>query len=170
MHLANEFSSAARSIVRYGRVSASQAIKLLDAVARLQHSGRRRKRRRGHLRASASFPMYHVRPRWQEFCKTCEDDKNWKNFVLLNYCVLGWIALNIFGERSENYCYDLYAALKRSELVQMGFKYDNILMEESAQILEIETFIPLLLQNPQDGRSRLKRWIMIGDHHQLPPS
>ena len=42
-------------------------------------------------------------------------------------------------------------------------------MEESAQILEIETFIPLLLQNPQDGRSRLKRWIMIGDHHQLPP-
>ncbi|OWR49548.1 Intron-binding protein aquarius [Danaus plexippus plexippus] len=49
------------------------------------------------------------------------------------------------------------------------FKYDNILMEESAQILEIETFIPLLLQNPQDGRSRLKRWIMIGDHHQLPP-
>ncbi|XP_022116250.2 RNA helicase aquarius [Pieris rapae] len=62
-----------------------------------------------------------------------------------------------------------HAALKRSELVQIGFKYDNILMEESAQILEIETFIPLLLQNPQDGRSRLKRWIMIGDHHQLPP-
>ncbi|CAD6193408.1 unnamed protein product [Caenorhabditis auriculariae] len=26
-----------------------------------------------------------------------------------------------------------------------------------------------LLQNPQDGRNRLKRWIMIGDHHQLPP-
>ena len=42
-------------------------------------------------------------------------------------------------------------------------------MEESAQILEIETFIPLLLQNPDDGYSRLKRWIMIGDHHQLPP-
>ncbi|KAJ2944746.1 hypothetical protein O0L34_g1634 [Tuta absoluta] len=62
-----------------------------------------------------------------------------------------------------------HAALKRAELVQIGFKYDNILMEESAQILEIETFIPLLLQNPQDGRSRLKRWIMIGDHHQLPP-
>lgn len=42
-------------------------------------------------------------------------------------------------------------------------------MEESAQILEIETFIPLLLQTPQDGFNRLKRWIMIGDHHQLPP-
>ena len=50
-----------------------------------------------------------------------------------------------------------------------GFKYDNILMEEAAQILEIETFIPLLLQNPEDGYNRLKRWIMIGDHHQLPP-
>ena len=42
-------------------------------------------------------------------------------------------------------------------------------MEEAAQILEIETFIPLLLQTPQDGFNRLKRWIMIGDHHQLPP-
>ncbi|KAK7598066.1 hypothetical protein V9T40_006301 [Parthenolecanium corni] len=62
-----------------------------------------------------------------------------------------------------------HAALKRQDLVDLGFKYDNILMEEAAQILEIETFIPLLLQNPQDGFNRLKRWIMIGDHHQLPP-
>ncbi|XP_071786990.1 RNA helicase aquarius-like [Asterias amurensis] len=62
-----------------------------------------------------------------------------------------------------------HAALKRHDLVNMNFQYDNILMEESAQILEIETFIPLLLQNPEDGFSRLKRWIMIGDHHQLPP-
>ncbi|CAG0914886.1 unnamed protein product [Notodromas monacha] len=62
-----------------------------------------------------------------------------------------------------------HAALKRSDLVSYAFTYDNILMEESAQILEIETFIPLLLQNPIDGHNRLKRWIMIGDHHQLPP-
>uniref|UniRef100_A0A183J7H6 AQR helicase n=1 Tax=Soboliphyme baturini TaxID=241478 RepID=A0A183J7H6_9BILA len=62
-----------------------------------------------------------------------------------------------------------HAALRRRELVQLGFHYDNVLMEEAAQILEIETFIPLLLQEPQDGRTRLKRWIMIGDHHQLPP-
>ena len=62
-----------------------------------------------------------------------------------------------------------HAALKRKELAEVGFKFDNILMEESAQILEIETFIPLLLQNPVDGYNRLKRWIMIGDHHQLPP-
>ncbi|TPP40894.1 Intron-binding protein aquarius [Fasciola gigantica] len=63
-----------------------------------------------------------------------------------------------------------HAALRRRDLVQLGFTYDTILMEEAAQILEIETFIPLLLQNPDlSGRNRLKRWIMIGDHHQLPP-
>ncbi|KAI9017296.1 hypothetical protein BC832DRAFT_544132 [Gaertneriomyces semiglobifer] len=64
-----------------------------------------------------------------------------------------------------------HAALKRREFVQLGFKYDNVLMEESAQILEVETFIPLLLQNPDPdtGASRLKRVIMIGDHLQLPP-
>lgn len=42
-------------------------------------------------------------------------------------------------------------------------------MEESAQILEIETFIPMLLQRQEDGHARLKRVILIGDHHQLPP-
>ncbi|KAI9192971.1 intron-binding protein aquarius [Polychytrium aggregatum] len=63
-----------------------------------------------------------------------------------------------------------HAALKRRELVQLGFKYDNVVMEEAAQILEVETFIPLLLQSPEeDGKSRLKRVIMIGDHNQLPP-
>ncbi|CAI5452965.1 unnamed protein product [Caenorhabditis angaria] len=62
-----------------------------------------------------------------------------------------------------------HAALRRNDLVKLGFRYDNIVMEEAAQILEVETFIPLLLQNPQDGHNRLKRWIMIGDHHQLPP-
>lgn len=63
-----------------------------------------------------------------------------------------------------------HAALKRRDLVQLGFAYDTIIMEEAAQILEIETFIPLLLQNPDiSGYNRLKRWIMIGDHNQLPP-
>ncbi|KAK3748727.1 hypothetical protein QZH41_015674 [Actinostola sp. cb2023] len=62
-----------------------------------------------------------------------------------------------------------HAALKRRDLVELGFKYDNVLMEEAAQILEIETFIPLLLQNPEDGYNRLKRVVLIGDHNQLPP-
>jgi len=44
------------------------------------------------------------------------------------------------------------------------------LMEEAAQILEIETFIPMLLQNQNpDEKCRLKRVVLIGDHHQLPP-
>ena len=63
-----------------------------------------------------------------------------------------------------------HAALKRRDLVLSNFTYDSIIMEEAAQILEIETFIPLLLQNPDHNKqSRLKRWIMIGDHNQLPP-
>ncbi|XP_020686665.1 RNA helicase aquarius [Dendrobium catenatum] len=62
-----------------------------------------------------------------------------------------------------------HAALKRKDFLQVGFKYDNLLMEESAQILEIETFIPMLLQRQEDGYARLKRCILIGDHHQLPP-
>jgi len=64
-----------------------------------------------------------------------------------------------------------HAALKRHELVKQGFQYDNIVMEETAQILEVETFIPMLLQNPdaQTGKSRLKRVVLVGDHHQLPP-
>eukprot|EP00794_Sanderia_malayensis_P020020 gene20019-21981_t len=62
-----------------------------------------------------------------------------------------------------------HAALRRRDLVELSFKYDNVLMEEAAQILEVETFIPLMLQNPEDGFDRLKRITLIGDHHQLPP-
>merc|ERR1719379_2181447 len=43
-------------------------------------------------------------------------------------------------------------------------------MEEAAQILEVETLIPMLLQRGSEGAdSRLKRVCLIGDHHQLPP-
>jgi len=62
-----------------------------------------------------------------------------------------------------------HAALTRSTLVSLNFKYDNLIMEESAQILEVETFIPMLLQQSDRGVSRLKRVMFIGDHHQLPP-
>ncbi|KAJ2719311.1 hypothetical protein GGI07_005286 [Coemansia sp. Benny D115] len=63
-----------------------------------------------------------------------------------------------------------HAALKRQELLQLGFRFDNVVMEEAAQVLDIETFIPLALQNkPGQGGRTLKRLIMIGDHNQLPP-
>ncbi len=63
-----------------------------------------------------------------------------------------------------------HAALTRRHLVALGFKYDNVVMEEAAQILEVEAFIPMLLQasDAVDG-CRLKRVVLIGDHNQLPP-
>lgn len=62
-----------------------------------------------------------------------------------------------------------HAALKRHDFLKLGLAYDNVIVEECAQILEVETFIPLVLQRPVDGRSRLKRCVFIGDHNQLPP-
>ncbi|OAF67546.1 hypothetical protein A3Q56_04718, partial [Intoshia linei] len=62
-----------------------------------------------------------------------------------------------------------HAAIRCRDLVDSDFQFDNIVMEEAAQILEIETFVPLLLQKPEIGQKRLKRWVMIGDHRQLPP-
>ncbi|CEF97845.1 Intron-binding protein, aquarius [Ostreococcus tauri] len=62
-----------------------------------------------------------------------------------------------------------HAALKRHDFINQSLRYDNLVIEEGAQILEIETFIPMLLQKNEDGHSRLKRVVMIGDHNQLPP-
>eukprot|EP00957_Ditylum_brightwellii_P164298 12508175-Ditylum_brightwellii.AAC.1 len=68
-----------------------------------------------------------------------------------------------------------HAAIARSHLVDLGFQYDNIVMEEAGQMLDVETCIPLLLQKGESDRSlsslssRLKRVCLIGDHHQLPP-
>ncbi|KAJ3213844.1 hypothetical protein HDU67_002387 [Dinochytrium kinnereticum] len=64
-----------------------------------------------------------------------------------------------------------YAALKRRELISLGFRYDTVIMEEAAQILEVEAFIPLVLQSasPQTGESTLERVVLIGDQNQLPP-
>eukprot|EP00919_Chromeraceae_sp_WS-2016_P007084 GHVR01016613.1.p1 GENE.GHVR01016613.1~~GHVR01016613.1.p1 ORF type:complete len:566 (+),score=185.57 GHVR01016613.1:191-1699(+) len=62
-----------------------------------------------------------------------------------------------------------HAALQRGNLVNMKFRYDSLIMEEAAQILEVESFIPMLLQTSDEGVSRLKRVVLIGDHHQLPP-
>jgi len=67
-----------------------------------------------------------------------------------------------------------HAAIARNNLIELGFEYDNIVMEESGQMLEIESFIPCLLQKGKSddsvsGLSRLKRVCMLGDHNQLPP-
>lgn len=67
-----------------------------------------------------------------------------------------------------------HAAIARSHLVELGFEYDSVVIEEAGQMVEIESFIPLLLQRGDpDGTdsnsSRLKRVCLMGDHNQLPP-
>lgn len=59
-----------------------------------------------------------------------------------------------------------YAALQRQQLVKMGFRFDSVVMEEAGQVKEIESLIPLLMQ---EDRARLKRVVLIGDDNQLPP-
>ena len=39
-----------------------------------------------------------------------------------------------------------HAAIKRRDLLALGFQYDNLVIEEAAQIMEVETFIPMVLQ------------------------
>ena len=62
-----------------------------------------------------------------------------------------------------------HAAMRRQEIADLGFHYDNVIMEEAAQITEIENFIPLALQDPQKGESPLQRIVLCGDHLQNSP-
>ncbi|KAK4138179.1 P-loop containing nucleoside triphosphate hydrolase protein [Trichocladium antarcticum] len=62
-----------------------------------------------------------------------------------------------------------HAAMKRGEIAALGFHYDNVIMEEAAQITEIENFIPLAMQKPKNGRSGLQRVVLCGDHYQNSP-
>lgn len=62
-----------------------------------------------------------------------------------------------------------YAAMRRQEIADLGFRYDNVVMEEAAQITEVENFIPLTLQDPIEGELPLKRVVLCGDHLQNSP-
>ncbi|KAK5201020.1 hypothetical protein LTR16_004117, partial [Cryomyces antarcticus] len=63
-----------------------------------------------------------------------------------------------------------HAAMRRQEIANLGFHYDNVVMEEAAQITEIESFIPLALQNSdKDGELPLQRVVLCGDHLQNSP-
>ncbi|KAI0802538.1 hypothetical protein GGR55DRAFT_423690 [Xylaria sp. FL0064] len=62
-----------------------------------------------------------------------------------------------------------HAAMRRSEIASLGFHYDNVVMEEAAQITEIENFIPLAMQKPKDGQMALQRVVLCGDHFQNSP-
>jgi intron-binding protein aquarius len=62
-----------------------------------------------------------------------------------------------------------HAAMRRQEIADLGFHYDNIVMEEAAQITEVESFIPTALQNMKEGQLPLKRIVLCGDHLQNSP-
>ncbi|KAK6866090.1 intron-binding protein aquarius [Apiospora arundinis] len=62
-----------------------------------------------------------------------------------------------------------HAAMRRSEIASLGFRYDNVVMEEAAQITEIENFIPLAMQKPKKGQTALQRVVLCGDHYQNSP-
>ncbi|KAH7041014.1 uncharacterized protein B0I36DRAFT_260520 [Microdochium trichocladiopsis] len=62
-----------------------------------------------------------------------------------------------------------HAAMRRSEIASLGFHYDNVVMEEAAQITEVENFIPLAMQKPKDGQMALQRVVLCGDHYQNSP-
>ncbi|OAX85596.1 hypothetical protein ACJ72_00010 [Emergomyces africanus] len=62
-----------------------------------------------------------------------------------------------------------HAAMRRQEIAKLGFHYDNVVMEEAAQVTEIESFIPCALQNTKNGELPLKRVVLCGDHLQNSP-
>ena len=52
-----------------------------------------------------------------------------------------------------------------------GWAHDGLALTQLTDTCQVETFIPMVLQSPDaaTGKSRLKRVVLIGDHHQLPP-
>ncbi|ODV59258.1 P-loop containing nucleoside triphosphate hydrolase protein [Ascoidea rubescens DSM 1968] len=62
-----------------------------------------------------------------------------------------------------------YVSMRNDDLKEMGLSFDNVLIEEAAQLTEINTVIPLLLANSRKSDNSLKRVIFIGDHNQNRP-
>ncbi|KAK1824579.1 hypothetical protein LTR12_000904 [Friedmanniomyces endolithicus] len=69
-----------------------------------------------------------------------------------------------------------HAAMRRQEIANLGFKYDNVIMEEAAQVTEAESFIPFVVQDPtrtgtadKASPTGLQRIVLIGDHLQNSP-
>ncbi|CEJ03230.1 hypothetical protein RMCBS344292_17218 [Rhizopus microsporus] len=58
----------------------------------------------------------------------------------------------------------VHSALKRPELIKLGFKYDNVFVIDADQVLEIENYITLLLQ---ENESNLERIVLMGEDKQI---
>lgn len=65
-----------------------------------------------------------------------------------------------------------HVAMRRGDIAGLGFHYDSVVVEEAAQITEIESFIPLAMQKAKGGASgavALQRVVLCGDHLQNSP-
>ncbi|KAM5468181.1 hypothetical protein MauCBS54593_004922 [Microsporum audouinii] len=62
-----------------------------------------------------------------------------------------------------------HAAMRRQEISDLGFHYDSVVMEEAAQITEIESVIPCMMQKTKGGEFPLRRIVLCGDHLQNSP-
>ena len=68
-----------------------------------------------------------------------------------------------------------HAAIRRREIAAAGFRYENVVVEEAAQVMEAEGFVPLVMQesNGLIGGAKstggLQRVILVGDHLQNSP-
>lgn len=62
-----------------------------------------------------------------------------------------------------------HAAMRRDEIASLNFRYDNVVIEEAAQITEMECFIPLAMQKARGGKVPLQRVVLCGDHYQNSP-
>ncbi|RVW89793.1 Intron-binding protein aquarius [Vitis vinifera] len=177
---------------RQGRVNAMlvRRLELLSEVERLARSLQLPEDVGYTCETAGYFWLLHVYSHWEQFLAACSGNEDKPTFVQDRFPFKEFFfqhsasfhgAFELLKSTADRANYLMtkqakivamtctHAALKRKDFLQLGFKYDNLLMEESAQILEIETFIPMLLQRQEDGYARLKRCILIGDHHQLPP-
>ena len=91
---------------------------------------------------------------WSSDSRWVESDKVAKAYCsqlttlfLLEIFVLFWkVRTGLNCDQVRRFFLCLTVATNEFYVVLVDFQYDNVLMEEAAQILEIETFIPLLLQ------------------------
>ncbi|KAK5723097.1 hypothetical protein LTR17_013967 [Elasticomyces elasticus] len=62
-----------------------------------------------------------------------------------------------------------HAAMKRREIAGLGFRYENVVVEEAAQVTEAEGFVPFVMQDGKNGGGGLQRVVLVGDHLQNSP-
>ncbi|CBI17729.3 unnamed protein product, partial [Vitis vinifera] len=174
---------------RQGRVNAMlvRRLELLSEVERLARSLQLPEDVGYTCETAGYFWLLHVYSHWEQFLAACSGNEDKPTFVQDHMRAAKGCFRHLktmFQELEECRAFELlkstadranylmtkqakivamtctHAALKRKDFLQLGFKYDNLLMEESAQILEIETFIPMLLQRQEDGPSiaQLYNW------------